>query len=202
MTWILIFLIVLTIVLASIFLFRPSVTADAPWKIVAFLGLFVLPVLCIAWQGQTTCSAPNRHNFAFPATRWPLLGKASISMTPVIFPPNTFRITECRRTWRVTLPCGLLHLRPSKKQAPGLTRIYLQYMRTPPDPASIRIPGGYNNEPVSALPPWRPELRRESGTLGDDGFPKIESEVLPTWLPRHSARCDKSKPRKLWSPTQ
>ena len=47
MTELLIFQIILTIVLTCIFLFRPSVTTGVAWKMVAFVGLCVLPALCI-----------------------------------------------------------------------------------------------------------------------------------------------------------
>ena len=44
---VLIALIVLTIPLAAVFLVRSSITAEATGKILAFVGLCVLPVLCI-----------------------------------------------------------------------------------------------------------------------------------------------------------
>ncbi|MGA8268424.1 MAG: hypothetical protein WB787_11720, partial [Candidatus Acidiferrales bacterium] len=47
MIGILICQIVVSIVLASIFLIRPSVTTGAAWKILAFIGLCILPALCI-----------------------------------------------------------------------------------------------------------------------------------------------------------
>ena len=47
LTGVLIALVVLTIVLAGVFLVRPSITAGATGKILAFLGLCVLPILCI-----------------------------------------------------------------------------------------------------------------------------------------------------------
>src|ERR1039457_2791956 len=50
---------------------------------------------------------------------------------------------------------------------------------------------------MPALPPRRPQFPRESGTLRHDGFPQIESKVLPDqWLPRYRARCGKFKPRE------
>ena len=50
MIGILICQIVLSIALASIFLIRPSLTHAASWKILAFIGLCVLPALCL-WAG-------------------------------------------------------------------------------------------------------------------------------------------------------
>ena len=47
LTGVLIALIVLTIVLAGVFLVRPSITVGATGKILAFIGLCVLPTLCI-----------------------------------------------------------------------------------------------------------------------------------------------------------
>ena len=47
LTGVLIALVVLTIVLAGVFLVRPSITVGATGKILAFVGLCVLPTLCI-----------------------------------------------------------------------------------------------------------------------------------------------------------
>ena len=34
---------------------------------------------------------------------------------------------------------------PLKDKLQGLKRIYVQYVSTPPDPAAIRMPGGFEN---------------------------------------------------------
>ena len=47
LTGVLVTLVVLTITLAGVFLVRPSITAGATGKILAFVGLCVLPALCI-----------------------------------------------------------------------------------------------------------------------------------------------------------
>ena len=44
---VLIMLVVLTIVLAGVFLVRPSFTAGVTGKILAFVGLCILPTLCV-----------------------------------------------------------------------------------------------------------------------------------------------------------
>ncbi|MFZ0881543.1 MAG: NapC/NirT family cytochrome c, partial [Candidatus Acidiferrales bacterium] len=63
MIGILISQIVLSIVLASIFLFRPSVTTGAAWKILAFIGLCVLPALCIVGGMNTHMERSEQTQF-------------------------------------------------------------------------------------------------------------------------------------------
>ena len=68
---VLIALVVLTIVLAGVFLVRPSITVGATGKILAFVGLCVLPVLCIGTgmsfhmqRSQQTSSCISCHSMA------------------------------------------------------------------------------------------------------------------------------------------
>ena len=71
LTGVLIALIVLTIALAGVFLVRPSITVGATGKILAFVGLCVLPVLCIGTgmsfhmqRSQQTSSCISCHSMA------------------------------------------------------------------------------------------------------------------------------------------
>lgn len=70
LTGVLIALVVLTIALAGVFLMRPSITAGVTGKILAFIGLCVLPALCISTGMSSTCGVPNKRHTAFRATAW------------------------------------------------------------------------------------------------------------------------------------
>jgi nitrate/TMAO reductase-like tetraheme cytochrome c subunit len=54
---------VVNIVLASIFLIRPSVMTGAAWKILAFIGLCVLPALCIVGGMNTHVQRSEQTKF-------------------------------------------------------------------------------------------------------------------------------------------
>jgi nitrate/TMAO reductase-like tetraheme cytochrome c subunit len=71
LTGVLIALAVLTIMLAGVFLVRPSITAGVTGKILAFVGLCVLPILCIGagmsfhmQRSQDTSSCISCHSMA------------------------------------------------------------------------------------------------------------------------------------------
>jgi len=76
-TGILIVQIVLSLGLASIFLIRPSVTRSASWKIVAFIGLCVLPALCIVGGMNIHMQRSEQTKFCTSCTSWCLTVEAS-----------------------------------------------------------------------------------------------------------------------------
>lgn len=147
MTGLLIFQIVLTIVLASIFLFRPSVTAEAPWKVVAFLGLFVLPAMCIVAGTNTHMQRSEQTQFCISCHVMAPFGQSLHIDDAKHIPAQHFQ----NHRVPADMACYACHADytiygPLKDKLQGITRIYMQYMRTPPDPASIRVPGGYKND--------------------------------------------------------
>ncbi len=93
-TGILIALIVLTIALAVVFLVRSSITVGATGKILAFVGLCVLPVLCIGagWSVQqerseetsacTACHSMESHGKSLYVADPKLYPCATLSESP------------------------------------------------------------------------------------------------------------------------
>lgn len=145
-TWILICLIVLSIVLASIFLFRPSVTTDAAWKIVAFIGLCVLPALCIGMGMSTQMQRSEETRFCIACHEMAPFGQSLYVDDAKYIPAQHFQSHRVP----ADMACYACHtdytiFGPLKDKLQGITRIYVQYLSTPPDPASIRVPGGYKN---------------------------------------------------------
>ena len=146
MIGILICQIVLSIVLACVFLVRPSLT-HASWKILAFIGLCVLPALCIVGGMNTHIQRSEQTQFCISCHVMVPYGRSLYVDEPSHLPAQHFQ------NHRVPpdMACYSCHADysiygPLKDKMQGLKRIYMQYVSTPPDPAAIRIPGGFQND--------------------------------------------------------
>ena len=145
MIGILICQIVLGIVLASIFLFRPSVTIGTAWKILAFIGLCALPALCIVGGMNIHMQRSEQRQFCISCHAMVPYGQSLYVDDPTHIPAQHFQNhrvppdTACYACHADYTIYG-----PLKDKMRGLTRIYMQYVSTPPNP--IVIPGGYKND--------------------------------------------------------
>jgi cytochrome c-type protein NapC len=136
--------IALSIVLAAIFLIRPSVTTAAGWKILAFIGLCVLPALCIVGGMNTHMQRSEQTRFCISCHVMIPYGQSLYVDDPSHIPAQHFQ------NHRVPpdMACYSCHADysiygPLKDKMQGLKRIYMQYVSTPPNP--ITIPGGFQN---------------------------------------------------------
>jgi cytochrome c-type protein NapC len=146
MIGILIAQIVLSIVLAAIFLIRPSLTHAVSWKILAFVGLFVLPAMCIVGGINTHIQRSERTQFCISCHVMIPYGQSLYIDDPSHIPAQHFqnhRVPAAMACYSCHADYGIYG--PLKDKLSGLTRIYKQYVSTPPDPAAIRIPGGFKN---------------------------------------------------------
>jgi hypothetical protein len=146
MIGILIAQIVVSIVLASIFLVRPSVTIGTGWKILAFIGLCVLPALCIVGGVNAHIQRSEQRAFCISCHAMVPYGQSLYVDDPTHLPAQHFQ------NHRVPpdMACYACHADytiygPLRDKMRGLTRIYMQYVSSPPNP--IRIEGGYKNHP-------------------------------------------------------
>lgn len=138
--------IVLSIALALVFLIRPSLTQATSWKILAFIGLCVLPALCIVGGMNTHVQRSEQTQFCVSCHVMIPYGKSLYLDDASHIPAQHFQ------NHRVPpdMACHSCHADytiygPLKDKLQGLKRIYMQYVSTPPDPAAIRIPGGFKN---------------------------------------------------------
>jgi hypothetical protein len=136
--------IILSIVLACIFLIRPSVTKTAGWKIVAFVGLCVLPALCIVGGMNIHMQRSEQTQFCTSCHAMAPYAHSLYVDDPSYIPAQHFQ----NHRVPADMACYACHADysiygPLKDKMRGLTRIYMQYVSTPP--ATIRIPGGYDN---------------------------------------------------------
>jgi cytochrome c-type protein NapC len=138
--------IALSVVLAAIFLIRPSLTRAAGWKIVAFIGLCVLPALCIVGGMNAHVQRSEQTRFCISCHVMIPYGQSLYVDDASHIPAQHFQ----NHRVPVDMACYSCHADysiygPLKDKLQGLKRIYIQYVSTAPDPASIRIPGGFQN---------------------------------------------------------
>jgi cytochrome c-type protein NapC len=141
---ILVALIALTIALAAVFLVRPSITLGPTGKILAFVGLCVLPALCIVTGMSTHMQRSEQTQFCISCHSMETHGQSLYVDDPKYLAAQHFQ------NHRVppNMACYACHTDytiygPFKDKLEGIKRIYLQYVTTPPK--IIRISGGYSN---------------------------------------------------------
>jgi NapC/NirT cytochrome c family, N-terminal region len=136
--------IILTIALALIFLIRPGVTANVGWRIVAFVGLCVLPAMCMVGGMNAHMVRSEQRRFCISCHAMAPYGQSLYLDDPKFLPAQHFQnhrvppdmaCYECHADYSI--------YGPLKDKMRGLTRIYMQYVSKPPNP--ITIPGGYSN---------------------------------------------------------
>ena len=144
LTGVLIALIVLTIVLAGVFLVRPSITAGVTGKVLAFVGLCVLPALCIGTgmsfhmqRSQQTAYCISCHSMESHGKSLHLEGTQYIPAQHFqnhLVPPDAACYT-CHTDYTM--------YGPLKDKLKGLRYLYMEYVSTPPK--TIHIDGKYSN---------------------------------------------------------
>ncbi len=137
-------LVVLTITLAGVFLVRPSVTVGATGKILAFVSLCVLPVLCISMgmsfhmqRSQQTSSCISCHSMASHGQSLHLEDPKYIPAQHFqnhFVPPDTACYT-CHTDYTM--------YGPWKSRLDGLRYVYMTYIGTVPK--TIHLKGKYSN---------------------------------------------------------
>jgi len=144
LTAILVALIVLTIVLAAVLLVRPSITAGATGKALAFVALCVLPALCIAGGLSTHMQRSEQTKFCISCHAMENYGKSLWLDDPSYIPAQHFQ----NHRVLADMACFSCHADytiygPLKDKYQGVRRIYEQYLGTPSK--TIHIRGGYKN---------------------------------------------------------
>ncbi len=144
LTGVLIAQIVVAIALASIFFIRPSVTVSPTGKVLAFLGLCVLPALSLIGGMNTHIQRSEQTRFCISCHAMAPYGRSLYVDDPSYIPAAHFqnhRVPADSACYSCHADYSIYG--PLKDKLQGLKRIYMQYVTTPPNP--IRIPGGYNN---------------------------------------------------------
>lgn len=144
MTAVLIAQIAVSILVAFIFLIRPSITASAGWKMVAFIGLFVLPALCVIGGVNVHMQRSEQTSFCISCHSMAPYGRSLYVDDASWVPAQHFQ----NHRVPADQACYACHADytiygPLKDKLQGLKRVYMQYVSTPP--TQIEIPGGFKN---------------------------------------------------------
>jgi cytochrome c-type protein NapC len=136
--------IILSVIFAAIFLVRPSLTKSTGWKIVAFIGLCALPGLCIVGGMNLHMQRSEQTKFCISCHAMEPYGRSLYVDDPKYIPAQHFQ----NHRVPAEMACYSCHADysiygPLNEKLTGLTRIYKQYVTSPPNP--ITIPGGFDN---------------------------------------------------------
>ena len=143
-TEILVVLIMVSVVMAGIFLARPAITTGVSGKILAFMGLFALPALCIAGGVAVHTQRSEQTQFCISCHSMEPFGRTLYIDNPMYIPAAHFqnhRVPADMACYTCHADYGLFG--PLRDKIRGVGRIYFQYVSTPPNP--IQIPGGFKN---------------------------------------------------------
>ena len=143
-TGILIALIALTGGLAAAFLIRPSITKGPTGKILAFVGLFILPALCLAGGMSAQVQRSEETQFCISCHSMEPFGRSLYVDDPKYIPAVHFqdhRVPAGQACYACHADYTIFG--PFRDKLRGAERFYKQYITSPPNP--ITIPGGYNN---------------------------------------------------------
>jgi len=138
-------LIVLTIVLATLFLVRPSITTGATGKALAFVALCVLPAVCLRGGLTIHVQQSEQTKFCISCHSMENYGKSLYLDDPSYIPAQHFQ----NHRVPADMACFSCHADytiygPFKDKLRGVHRIYEQYLGRPSQ--TIQLPGGYKNQ--------------------------------------------------------
>ena len=144
LTGILIALVVLTIIMAAVFLVDPSVTVEASGKVLAFIALCILPALCIGTgmsfhneRSQQTAYCVSCHSMVAHGQSLYLLDRHYIPAQHFQnhLVPSDKACYTCHTNYTM--------YGPLKDKLRGLTYLYMEYLSTPPK--TLHLIGTYPN---------------------------------------------------------
>ena len=144
LTGVVIALIVLTIVLAGVFLVRSSITAGATGKILAFIGLCVLPTLCIGTGMSFHMQRSQQTAYCISCHSMESHGQSLYVLNTNYIPAQHFQnhlVPPDKACY--TCHTDYTMYGPLKDKLKGLRYLYMEYVSTPPK--TIHLDGQYSN---------------------------------------------------------
>jgi mono/diheme cytochrome c family protein/nitrate/TMAO reductase-like tetraheme cytochrome c subunit len=141
---ILVALVVLTIALAAVFLVRPSITAGVTGKILAFVGLCVLPALCIDTGMSFHIQRSQQTAYCISCHSMETHGQSLYVLNPNYIPAQHFQnhlVPPDKACY--TCHTDYTMYGPLKDKLKGLRYVYMEYVSTPPK--TIHLDGRYSN---------------------------------------------------------
>jgi nitrate/TMAO reductase-like tetraheme cytochrome c subunit len=145
-TILIIILVLLSILLIAVFVLRPEITATRGGKIMAFLVLFALPLLCMGMGASSKLENSKTTRFCLSCHIMEPYGKSLRvddlqHLAAAHFQNHRVPADEACYTCHTNYAMfgGI------KAKLGGLRHIYVYYLRTPPAPENIRLYEPYNN---------------------------------------------------------
>ncbi len=144
LTGVVIALVVLTILLAGVFLIRPSFTVGVTGKILAFVGLCILPTLCIATGMSFHMQRSEQTAYCISCHSMETHGQSLYVLNTNYIPAQHFQ----NHLVPPDKACYTCHTNytmygPVKDKLKGLKYLYMEYVSTPPK--TIHLDGTYSN---------------------------------------------------------
>lgn len=144
LTGILIALVVLTIIMAAVFLVDPSVTVEASGKILAFIALCILPALCIGTGMSFHNERSQQTSYCVSCHSMVTHGQSLYLLDRHYIPAQHFQ-NHLVPSDKACYTCHTNYTMygPLKDKLRGLTYLYMEYLSTPPK--TLHLIGTYPN---------------------------------------------------------
>jgi cytochrome c-type protein NapC len=142
----LLLLIAVTAILIGVLVFRPGLTATPDGKIMAFFGLFLLPLVCMGMGTTYHIDRSKSTTFCLSCHEMQPFGKSLLVDDPTHLPAVHFQ------NHRVPAgeACFACHTNYAmfggfREKIQGLKEVYEHYLGNPPAPEAIRLSNPFNN---------------------------------------------------------
>ncbi len=142
----LLLLIAVTAILIGVLVFRPGLTATQDGKILAFFGLFLLPLICAGLGTTYHIDRSKSTKFCLSCHEMEPFGKSLLVDDPTHLPAAHFQ------NHRVPAgeACFACHTNYAmfggfREKIQGLREVYVHYLGKPPVPEAIRLSEPFNN---------------------------------------------------------
>jgi mono/diheme cytochrome c family protein/nitrate/TMAO reductase-like tetraheme cytochrome c subunit len=142
----LLLLIAVTAILIGVLVFRPGLTATPDGKIMAFFGLFLLPLVCMGMGTTYHIDRSKSTTFCLSCHEMQPFGKSLLVDDPTHLPAAHFQ------NHRVPAgeACFACHTNYAmfggfREKIQGLKEVYEHYLGNPPAPEAIRLSNPFNN---------------------------------------------------------
>lgn len=142
----LVFLIVVSAILIALLVVRPSLTATQGGKILAFFGLFLLPLICLGTGTSYQIDHSKRTEFCISCHEMAPYGKSLLVDDPSHLAAAHFqnhRVPSEEACY--TCHTNYAMFGGFRAKMHGLKHVYVHYLGTPPAPEKIRLYDPFNN---------------------------------------------------------
>lgn len=145
-TALIIALVLISVALIAVLVLRPGVTATPGGKIMAFLVLFLLPLVCAALGASSELDRSKTTKFCLSCHTMEPFGQSLRVDDPTYLPAAHFqnhRVPADEACY--TCHTNYAMFGSFKVKLHGLRHVFIYYVRTPPSPDKIKLYEPFNN---------------------------------------------------------